>query len=472
MGVNNRDYYINEDHSFPLSLYTNNCRYVIDGYTGEEHYPVCKSCLNNKCPAMAKGRLQPLYVTDVAATSHYTIDLTISYSDGSKVTTTLSKDNKYVIKYVEDGMLKQIVGVIVAIGKVNNASNCTCDCCNDEDYLIKVDASVEYSSNTVVIRSSMIRDIEIYTKYADESTDIEDAVIRGAALVGNVTSIKITDCTIDPLGKITKGNLVKGDPDPENCALSDGCAVGFNPKGHNIVVIDSNYCNGAVIAGNVISGIVYEFTVEGGETDEETGVTVGCTVTAKRGMLIANDVTAVGGVSSGGTVIDPTIKNSTVAGGQRTGSDMITTGGIAISDIYYTGATSGGTLMGGVAVGFINDRVYQIINGVTKGGFSNKTTVTGATIEGGTIVGSSIVGATAKGGIAECEVSFEGTTTLGSDGIIKPNTFKFPEGLIDTITAYPEPAAYEKVVNELILWFKGPSGGAGAFGTNISVVTL
>ena len=468
MSVNDRNYFLNEDRSFPLSLYTENYKYCIDG-DGNEYYPVCKSCLNNKCPAMKKGKLQPLYVTDVSAESHYTVDLTITYSNGSKATTTLSKDNKYVIKYVEDGMLKQVVGVIVAIGKVNNSSNCTCDCCNGEDFLIKVDASVEYSSNTVVIRSSSIRDIAIYTKYADEDTGIEDAVIRGAALVGNVHDVKIIECTINSLGKVTKGKIVKGLPDAENCSISNGCAVGVNSKGHEIVVIDSTYCNGSIINGDIISGLVYEFTVEGGELDPETGVTTGCTVTAKRGMLIGTDITAVGGVSYNGDVIDPTIHNSTVAGGERTGSDMITTDGIAMSNIYYSGKTTGGILVGGIAVGFINDRLYQIEDGVTKGGFSNKVTVEGAIIEGGKQIGSSIIGATAKGGIATCPVSFDGTTVLGLDGIIKPATYKFPDGLIDDMNSTPDTTAYEKEINDLIVWFKAPSVG---FGSNISVVTL
>ena len=468
MGVNDRNYHINES-AFPLSIYTDNYRYAIDGYTAEEHYPVCRACLNQKCPAMASGKLQPLYVTDVAAESHYTVDLTITYSDGSTNTTTLSRDNKYVIKYIENGMLKQIVGVIIAIGKVNNSSNCTCDCCSGEDFLIKVDASVEYSSNTVIIKTSSIRDIQIYTKYADEDTNIEDAAIRGAALVGNVTKLKITDCTINTEGRVTKGKLVKGLPDPENCAITNGCVIGTNSKGHEIVVVDSQYCSGMIMNGNVMSGIVYEFTIEGGELDPETGITTGCTVEAKRGMLIATDVTAMGGVSYGGTVIDPTIKNSTVVGGERTGTDMITTGGIAMNGIYYSGTTEGGTLIGGTAVGFINGKVYHILDGVTKGGFSNKTTVTGATIEGGKIVGASTIGATAKGGIAECGVSFEGTTTLGPDGVIKPGMVTIPEGLIDTACSTPDTTAYERVVNELIVWFKAPQVG---FGSNISVVTL
>ena len=469
MGVNDRNYHYNENGEFPLNVYTENYRYCIDGYTGSEHYPVCKSCLNHKCPAMGSSKLQPLYVTDVAAESHYTVDLTITYSDGSTSTTTLSKDNKYVIKYVENGLLKQIVGVIVAIGKVNNASNCTCECCNGEDFLIKVDASVEYSSNTVIIKTSAIRDISIYTKYADEDTGIEDAAIRGASFVGNATTVKLVNCIVDTSGKVSKAVITKGTPDMDNCAFSDGCATGLNSKGHEIVVIDGEYCNGMVINGKVLSGYVYNFSIEGGKLDPETGVTTGCTVLAERAMIIATDVTAVGGVSYNGTVIDPTIKNSTVVGGDRTGSDMITTGGIAINGIYYSGNTEGGNLVGGTAVGFIGDRVYHIIDGITKGGFSTKTTVQGAVIEGGKIVGASTIGATAKGGIAKCGVSFEGTTTLGPDGVIKPGNISIPAGLIDTACAAPDTTAYERVINELVIWFKAPPVG---FGSNISVVTL
>lgn len=456
MGVNDRNYHYNENGAFPLNVYTEN-NYTCDCYS------------NRKCPAMNSCKLQPLFVTDVAAESHYTIDLIITYSDGSTSTTTLTRYNKYVIKYVENGLLKQVVGVIVAIGKVNDNSNCTCECCNNEDFLIKVDASVEYNSNTVIIRTSSIRDISIYTKYADENSNIENATIRGASFVGNATDVKIINCTIDESGKISAGTIIKGTPDMENCTFSDGCVTGLNSKNHEIVVIDSKYCNGLISDGKVLSGYAYEFTIEGGETDTETGITTDCTMIAERAMIISTDITAFEGVSYNGTVIDPTIINSTVVGGDRTGADMITTGGIAMNGIYYSGTTEGGNIVGGTASGFIGDKEYVITNGITKDGFSTKTTVEGAIIEGGKIVGSSTIGAIAKGGIAKCGVSFEGTTVLGPEGIIKPGNISIPAGLIDTACAAPDNTAYEEVVNELIIWLTAPPVG---FGSNISVVTL
>ena len=466
--MDNNVYHINENPTFPLSLYTNNYRYVIDGMTGNEYYPVCSGCLKGKCPATKK--LQPLYVTDVSAISSYTVDLTISYSDGSSVTTTINKNTKYVIRYVDEGELKQCVGVIVAIGKVNNASSCTCDCCNGEDYLFKVDCSVEYNSAVLVIRSSAIRDIRVFTKYADEDTTIENAVIRGAALIGNVSETKITEATITRDGIVTAGKLVAGIPSEDNCAITGGCAVGNNPLGHKIVVIESDYTMGNIIGGNVVSAKLYEYTIEGGETDPETGTTTNCTLNDVKGVFICNDVTALGGMSSKGVVIDPTIKNSTVVDGTRSGNDMVSVKGIVISNICYGAAVEGGVLTGGTAVGFIGDKVYQIEHGITTGGFSNKATVTGGIVEGGTVIGNCIVGATVKGGIAQCKVSFNGTTVLGEDGIIKPSVFEFPKGLIDTINGQVDTTAYIKEVNNLIIWTKEEN--CFAFGSNISLITL
>ena len=460
----NTGYHVGEG-TWPVYV-TNNFRYCIDGYNGKEYYPVCSKCLNGNCNRKGGGQV-PLIITDISATANYTVDLTISYSDGTSVTTTLSKNTKYVIKYLENGQILQIVGVITAIGKVSNATECTCDCCNGEDYLIKVDCSTDYASKVVVIRSSNIRDIKPYTKYADEDSTIESSIVRGASVFGTINTIKIEHATISNTGIVYKGIIVKGEI-TDNCAIADGCAVGQNKYGHEIVVINGSTENGNIINGCVMSGKVYSYTVTGGEADPDTGRIVDCTVEAERAMIIANDATVVGGITYNGTVIDPTIKNSIVAGGTRLGNDVITTKAIIIGDTGYGGASEGGVLYGGTATGQINGITYTIEGGVTTGGFSNKCTTTGGIIKGGKRVGDTIIGAEIIGGNVECGVTFEGTTTLGEDGVIKTGTFKLPDGLITTIAAKADTdvAAFEKDIDNLVIWWSSDVGGFH-FGTNI-----
>jgi hypothetical protein len=217
-----------------------------------------------------------------------------------------------------------------------------------------------------------------------------------------------------------------------------------------------------------MSAKLYEFVIEGGETDPETGRTVDCTATAARAMVIANDVTVMGGVTSNGTVIDPTIKNSVVTGGVRIGTDVVTEKAIVIGNIGYNGISTGGVLTDGIATGKINGKFYIIENGITTGGYSNKCTVEGGMIKGGTKIGDTIIGATIYGGNVECGVTYEGTTTLGEDGIIKSGTFSLPDNLIDNIglKADDNVDAFEREINNLVLWWTSDAGGFH-FGTNI-----
>ena len=464
----NTGYHVGEG-AWPLYV-TNNFRYCIDGENGKEYFPVCQKCLDGHCDHIGKV---PLIITDISAVANYTVDLTISYSDGTSVTTTLSKNTKYVIKYLQDGQILQVVGIITAIGKVNNASQCTCDCCNGEDFLIKVDCSTEYSSKVVVIRSSMIRDIHPYTKYADEDSTITSSIVRGSTVFGRVETVKITDATISSTGVITKGTIVKGTV-TDNCAVTDGCAVGDNKYGHHIVVIDGITENGNIINGTVMSAKVYEYTITGGEPDpDHDDRVINCVVEAERAVIISSDTTVVGGITSNGTVIDPTIKNSIVAGGTRIGNDVITTKAIVIGGIGYGGASEGGAVYGGTATGEINGKMYTIENGITVGGFSNKCTTEGGIIKGGTKIGDTIIGSEIIGGTVECGVTFEGTTTLGEDGVIKTGTFKLPDGLITTISAKAntDVAAFEKDVDNLVIWWTSDVGGFH-FGTNISTTKI
>ena len=460
----NNGYHIGEG-SWPMYV-TDNFRYCIDGYNGKEYFPVCQKCLNKHCDHKG-GSHEPLIITDISAVANYTVDLTISYSDGSSVTTTLSKNTKYVIKYLENGQILQVVGVITAIGKVNNSNECTCNCCNGEDYLIKVDCSTDYASKVVVIKSSMIRDIKPYTKYADEDSTIETSIVRGASVFGRLETIKIEEATVSADGVVTKGNIVMGNV-TENCAIADGCAIGTNKYDHKIVVINGNTEGGNVINGYVMSAKLYTYTITDGELDPETGKTTNCTVEAEKGILIINDATVIGGTTYNGTVIDPTIKNSIVAGGNRIGNDVITTKAIIIGEIGYGGASQGGTLYGGTATGEIDGITYTIENGVTTGGFSNKCTTTGGIIKGGTQIGDTIIGAEILGGDVECGVTFNGTTTLGEEGIIKTGTFKLPDGLITTIAAKADTdvTAFEKDIDNLVIWWTSDVGGFH-FGTNI-----
>ena len=452
------------DGLFPLNVYSTN----YSCSTRKCFSPGPNGCNCEVCNASAK--VVPLIVTDVTATAEYIVTVTIYYSDGSSMSVDLSKNKRYTIKYVSNGELISITGVITAIGKVNNSSNCTCDCCNGEDYLLKIDASSNYASQVVTIKSSAIREIKEYTLYGDEDTTLNSSRCKAVTIVGRVNNIQITDCTIDNMGIVSKGTIITGKPDENNCAIADGCATGVNSNGHTITVVNGRTTGGTITGGTIMTAKLNTWTAAGGNYDPETGIRTECNVEALFGTIVAYDCDVFGAKTIAGDVIEPKINPSIVAGGKRMGADMITTDAIIIDDIAYGGRCVGGIVYGGTAVGNINDQTFTIENGETSGGHSSKCTVTGGIVKGGTKVGDSIIGAVIYGGIAECGLTIDGCTTLGESGYIKPGHDTIPSDLINTITEHKSTDAYEKNIDDLVIWWKHT--GSWAFDTNISTIKI
>lgn len=443
--------------AFPLSLYSNN--YITTYKNGYhlEHICGCNWNPMYNIQDEIKKHSVALMVTDVAVQSQTSLTVTISFSDGTSEKVELCKGTKYKIQYLDNGVVNSIVGVVTGIGKVNTNGACTCNCCTGEDYIITVDASVDYASNVVNIRTSNIRGISKYNQYADEDTTILNARTAGATVAGDVTNLSISSATVDKDGNITAGTLTNAVLDKDNCIITDSCAVGMNGNGHEIVVAKAHIIMGTAVSGTISSGKVDEFTISGGVTDPVTKITTNCLLTAKKGTIVATGCKVVGAKAYKGKLITPILENSTVTGGKRSGKDMITTGATVIGEIAYNGAITGGTLYGGVAVGLIDGEPYAIINGITTGGTTLKSTVTGGRVVGGKKIENTTVGATVYGGVAEAGVTTCGTTKLGdADSFIRPESVSLPGEIICKCPKiYPN---YHRNLIDVIIWWKTVQG--------------
>ena len=446
---------------FPLDLYTNNYteRFQNQGAISNVHNCDCCQPYNIN-HAVEKLQRTTLMITNISTTATYTISITIDYSDGTSKTYALEKGKKYKVQYLANGAINTLVGVITNIGKVNSNSSCSCDCCSgSNDYIIRLDASSNYTSVVEDIRTSNIRTIEPYVAHADEDTTILNARSSGVTVAGLVQDLVITNATIDDEGTILSGTIIKGNVDEKEGIIVDGCSIGTNSLGNTITVDEAEVIGGTITSGTIMSGKMGKYTITTqGNIDCCSNIMNNCIVEAKSATIVATECNVVGSKAYDGTVINPVIESSTVVGGKRSGKDMVTTGAMVIGDIAYGGTVSGGTLIGGTATGMINGKPYVIENGITTDGTSLKCTVTNGKIVGGKTVNGSIIGATVYGGIAECGITTGGTTTVADsvESFIRPDSSTLPS---DIICKCPKVYGdYTSMIGDMIIWIKTNNG--------------
>lgn len=413
--------------------------------------PPCHKHRSCECDCKAQ-----LYITDIQVTENRSLNMQIMYSDGSVKTITIESGKKYIIKYIENGQLVQITGIIKAIGKVGTATTCTCTCCSGNDYVIEVDASTEGNSSVYTIRTSTIREISLYGTHYGEDTNLEISSVYGATVFGLFTSVRLKDCTIDNEGFITKGTIISADMVIDKSVGEWGCAQGKNNIGSNLVIIQGRTIKGTVIAGNIMAGQVFAPIVEGGKSGQ--GVVEGATVRANKARLVITNGDIIGGKTVNGVILNPVLENSFVSGGTRYGEDMITNGATVVGGKAYAGYTSGGTLYGGTATGFIDKYAYTIVDGETTGGSTTNAIVENGKIVGGNTIGTTTLGAIVYGGTTKAGTSIGGTTTLGNSGYIRPGYSSLPLNVTNPTVDYRK--LLEKKIDELIIWWEKFDGRA------------
>lgn len=446
---------------FPLDTYCNHYTEQFQNSYNLNNIHNCDCCqpydINKTVQKLQRATLM---ITNVSTKATYNIAITIDYSDGTSKTYNLEKGKRYKVQYLSNGEIVTLVGVITNIGKVNSNSNCSCDCCSGvNDYIIRLDASTNYTSVVEDIRTSNIRDIQPYVEHADEDTTILNARSSGITVAGLINNITIIDATIDEDGTVLAGKVIKGNIDEKEGLAIDGCSIGSNSLNNTITVAGAELIGGSITSGKIMSGKLGKYTIiTQGNNDCCSNVMTNCVVESKYAMIVATECTIVGSKSYGGTVIEPTIENSTVVGGKRAGKDMVTTGAMVINGVAYGGTITGGTLLGGTATGTIDSKAYAIENGSTTGGTSMKCTVTNGRIVGGKNVNGSIIGATVYGGIAECGTTTGGTTTVTNEitSYIRPEASSIPPEIIcNCPKVYGD---YKDMIGDVIIWIKTNNG--------------
>lgn len=358
------------------------------------------------CPAHCVSSI----LTKVSTKSKISLEVFFYYTNAQvNKSIVLEKDKLYTITYLENGDIKKCSGKIIDIYKVYNIDQ-------ENIYKIKLDCSVNYNNQVVVIKNDQIRDAKLYVSYAEEDTTILNSLHRFGTTVGLIKNAIVTNATVDKNGNIIEGTIVDGFIDGHTV---DGLAQGENQFHHEIIVINGNTLHGQIQGGFIMNGIVRSGDIDG-VLDNDTNITEKATVRGIIANVVIVNSTVKGGKTTGGKVIDPTLYTSTVVDGQVTGDDMITTGGITAGDITTGGTTTGGTVSGGTATGVIDDKRFNIEDGITVPVDSDHkliTTggiVTGGTIIGGTQIGGVIIGAIIKGGVVTNGTTTGGTTTGGT----------------------------------------------------------
>jgi hypothetical protein len=358
---------------------------------------------NNFCPYNKLPK--PVLLNEVITTPLITLEISLKYTDTKldhkvKIETGV----RYKFTYFANGILNEIIGVVTGISKITSPAYGADSYPRDpNEYLLKIDASANYASTVITIKTTQIRGLVRYVPHADESTTIQISTTHGGITVGTVQNITVKDATFDGStisdGKIDGGKVIDG-------GTSGGTSTGKNENGNEITT-DGGYTTGGSIKATIIRGVVTSASVMDGTY--ENGIYKHCTVIADSAKIIANNSTITGGTTVGGKVIEAVLTSSTVSGGTRTGDDMVTIGGTIIDGVCYGGQTTGGTLQGGTAVGIINDAYYTIEDGTTTGGITSGGTVTGGIVTGGYTVGNTTIGGKMTGGTC-----IDGTTTGGT----------------------------------------------------------
>lgn len=427
---------------FPLNIYGPDCYgdgYVHGMFSGAQWAGRC--CCDRTCKPVE------LFITDVRVSATRTITMTISFSDGTVHTCVVEIGKKYTVKYVENGEIVQVSGIVTNIGDLNTVADCPC--CTNE-YIIQLDCSTVGHSSVLNIRTSMIRYIEEYAEYLGEDTEFDSCVTYGCTIYGNFENVIIQDATIDADGNVTKGKIASANLATNAVGLG-GCSIGLNSRSHSVVAFNGITKGGVAIEGTVLSARVYSPIVTGG-TGTQAGVLTGALVKADTANIVAIDCTVSSGKGTGGTIINPVLENSMVNGGVRSGEDMQTTGAAVFGAKGYGGMTTGGTLYGGTAVGNIKGIPFTIYNGETTGGTTMKAIVENGIIKGGTHVGNTVIGSIIYSGSAKDGTTTGGTTTLGQSGYIKPGYNTIPEGLTNLVN---DCNTYtQKEIDDLIIWWR------------------
>lgn len=406
-------------------------------------------------------------LTGVTTTATIAIDLKFSYTNSCMdKTVRIEKGNIYTIDYLENNTIKRCSGMITDIYKVYTTDD------SDNIYKIVVDCSANYTNNVVVMKTDQIRNISVYSPYADEDTTIDNSLHRYGTTIGLVRNAIVTNATVDKNGNILEGTIINGVIEGYT---HDGIAQGTNSNKHDITVINGRTYGGNIQGGMVLNGILKSGDVDG-MVEEGTNITEKATVTGIIANCVIVNTIVEGGKTDQGTIIDPTLYNSTVVDGVITGDDMVTTGGITAGDITTGGITTGGSITGGTATGTIDDNRYTIEGGTTTG--DNLVTtggvVVGGVITGGTHIGGVIVGAVVTGGTCTGGTTTGGTTTGGT--IIPSTTCEIPIVKPSRNPDYNKTHAAEKTptdllnmkrkqIDDLLIWTKSNGDTGSNIGT-------
>ena len=427
---------------FPLNIYGyNNCYRdnVFGMYGGTQWVEDC-GCHKDRRISDA------LFVTDVAVKESKTLLVTIRFSDGTSTECLVGIGKKYTVRYVENGNLRQVSGVLTAIWTSGVASDCPC---STLDYILQFDCSTDNNSLVVAVRTSTIRYLAPYNSLLGESTSLDPANTYGATALGFFKEIVLEDATIDSDGNVTAGTVSYAKLVDKLSAGLGGCATGTNKDKHVITTYNGVSTLGVVTAGKVLAAKLVGPIASGGTPGN--GVLEHCTVKASEGRIIAVDAIIKGGKSEDGIAFEPKIVDSIVVDGVRSGTDMITLGATVFGVEAHGGTSTGGTVTGGTAIGIIGGLQFTIENGITTGGTTIKGIVQDGLVEGGSLVGPNIIGAIIYGGKNVHGTCTGGTTELGTDGYIKPGFTVLPKV---SSPAVDFKTYLQKDPNDLIIWWK------------------
>lgn len=349
-------------------------------------------------------------LTRVTAKSKVSLLITFNYTnETNNKTAEIIPNNIYTFQYIENGEFKQCSGKVIDIYRVQSDGE-------DTLFKIKIDCSVDYANNVVIIKTDQIRGVKEYFKYAEEDTTISNSKHRfGTTLASIINDAIITNAVIDKNNNILDGTIIDGTIIGYTV---DGIANGTNSNGHEIYTINGKTQNGRIAEGRILNGVLRSGSVDGIK-DDATGIVEKATIKGIISDLVIVNTLVTGGKTLEGTVINPVIKDSVVVDAVITGDDMITTGGITMGNITTGGTTTGGTATGGIASGEIDGNRYNITDGETTG----KLTTTGGVVVGGIVIGGTKIGNAIINGVVKGGVCHGGTTTGGttSNGTLSGN---------------------------------------------------
>lgn len=349
----------------------------------------------------------PLTLLEVETRPNLRLEVTLKYTDTAKNTTILLESGiRYNIVYLKNGELHRIIGRVIGCSRIYKPLNAAYPQ-EPIEYMIRIDASSDYASLVVDMKTSQIRSIKKYIQYEEEdNTTLKSTSTNGGIISGDITSATIKNATWDEAsGKISGGDITDGKGGSQDGGTTDG----KNNDGHQVYYDNTHVIDYTITAGKIIAGTVQDVTYP----DPNDKTTIQCKTIA--GAIINGNPSTTGGTATGGYIINAVIVGSVVTGGTRTGSDMITTGATVVDLIGTGGITTGGTLHGGTATGTIDGKTFTIIDGDTTGGSTTGGSVIGGDVTGtGTVVitGAKIVGGSATG------ITTGGTTTIGTGKII------------------------------------------------------